>query len=153
MTEETAKSSGELSAPEQFHTPTEDNDYLGFWPDPEGVGFVSEVNGLDAREFSEYSPSRYELLQLARHWYKIYLDDAIFYLYSATSCSFGDRLSAYARRRVARIVRTIGDDAVDEVIESLNQEARKRIGEDHWRIFVSGDEAEREKLVEEAHGS
>ena len=152
MNAEAAKSSGELGYPEQFHTEIEDNKGLGAWPGPQKVGSVLEVNGPDAREFSEYSPSHYELEVLARHWQKTALDIELEWFFLATTGSTEIRLGPYARRRLARIAQTIGDDAVDEVIEQVNQEARDRLGEDDWRTFVEGDESARQKLLEEAHG-
>ena len=146
MNEQTTKSFSTLGCPEYFHTQTEDNKFLGAWINS---GHVPEVNGPDAQEFSEYSPSRHELLLLASHWRKTALDIELDWFYLRTTGSIEIRLEPYANRRLARIAQTIGDDAVNEAIEKVNQEARDHIGEDDWRIFMSGDESEWQKVAEE----
>jgi hypothetical protein len=113
------------------------------------MGCVWEVNGPGSEAFEGYSPTRAELLILARHWYEEYLSTATFCFFHATSGSSEIRSMEYALRRVERIDALIGGEAVKEVIEQLRAAERRRLGEEEWQAFITGDSAAALRWMEE----
>lgn len=140
----------ELGLREHCSAATEDNTNLGAWCGRGStMGFVDEVNGPRAEECQEYNPSRFELQLLARHWAEVILNYEIDWFLHATSGSTSIRRKPYAQRRLARIEEIIGADAINKIVEQLEEEARGRIGEEKWQIFQLGDDQEWERVREE----
>lgn len=102
--------------------------------DPFVVGFVDEVNGPASREVPEYSPTRAELLELAKYWEFIFLDTEYFVCATGQVGSSEMRLARYAERRVARVVDLLGDKAIQAVCE-IRYGFAKGIGSRNWAEF------------------
>ena len=127
----------QVAASEDKHQDTE-----GLWP-RSGRGFVigqvDEINGLGGEECDGFRPTRYELRELARLWYRKRLDLEIDFFLYGQSGSTEWRESVYADRRLERIASVIGDDAVGEIVQELEEAEKKRLGDELWDAFASGD--------------
>jgi hypothetical protein len=92
----------------------------------------------DPEEVPGYALTRPELLVLARHWARQELDGALFW-FSTGQESRADRYrSAYAGHRLGRIAEALGPEAVRGVVADVEEEARQRMGDEHWRAFTEG---------------
>lgn len=100
------------------------------------IGFVDEVNGSGAREVPEFTPTKAELLELVKHWELTFLDTNYFVFWSQQIGSTERRLSAYAERRICRIVDLLGDDAV-EAFREVRKTFAARIGSQDWEDFCA----------------
>jgi len=137
----------ELGLREHRSAATEDNKDLGAWCGRRlTMGLVDDVNGPGAEECQEYDPSRFEIELLARHWAEVILDYEIDWFLYATSCSTSIRREPYAQRRLARIEELIGTDAIKQIFDQLREEARERLGDEEWQIFLNGDDEEWDRV-------
>ena len=113
--------------------------------------FVDAVNGPGPEEFKQYDPTRCELLLLARHWAEVNLGIQLdWYLYGQTG-STEIRLGPFANRRLDSIAEAIGDAAVHEVVTEIENEARERMGDELWEIFINGDEEQWDAVRDHIH--
>ncbi len=136
-----------LGLEEHCNADTEDNKHLGAWcGHGYTMGYVDDVNGPGAEECHEYNPTRFELELLARHWAEVILDYEIDWFLYATSCSTSIRREPYAQRRLARIEELIGTDAIKQIFDQLREEARERLGDEEWQIFLNGDDEEWDRV-------
>jgi len=126
------------------------NEGLGCWGnDKITVGHVSEVNGPDSAEMPEFVPTRHELVQLAKYWATLDLDDLFdFFLYGQTGSSEWRRV-AFARRRICRIATVLGEEEVQKAVEEAEKEFSKTIDPRAWAIFKNGTPEEREAFQDE----
>lgn len=98
------------------------------------IGCVDEVNGSSAREVPGFSPTKAELLILARHWEHTFLDRAYFTFTHRQIGSTEMRLVQFAERRVQRVINLLGEEAIRAV-----QEARDEFAKNNpvsWNAFV-----------------
>lgn len=114
----------------------DDNEYLG----PVGgesilIGCIDEVNGAGAKEIPEFVPTYHELVQLAKHWERIWLDNMFFMYWSSQTGSSELRLEAFARRRLNRIAEAIGDCVVGNAINEVDEEFGKGCDRRTWNHF------------------
>jgi hypothetical protein len=112
------------------------NDHLG----PIGgegllIGGVDEVNGAGATEIPEFVPTRHELVQLAKYWRHVWLDDVFFMYWTSTTSSTELRREAFARRRLNRIAESIGDDILGSAINEVDEEFGKGCDPRTWDRF------------------
>jgi hypothetical protein len=97
--------------------------------------YLSEVNGPDSAEVLNFAPTRYELIQLVKHWATILIDNQFdCYLYQQPSSS-GSRREAFARLRINQIATVLGEEAVEKAI---NEALSPRV----WSIFKNGTKEE-----------
>ena len=89
--------------------------------------------------------TRYEMLALARHWRSRILDIELEWFYFQQTGSSEIRVGPYANRRLRRIADVIGEAAVEEVVTEVEEEQRRRMGEEHWRIFTEGTQEEKRR--------
>lgn len=135
-----------------------DSEGLGFWTNtPPGsgdspafkIGYVSAVNGTEAEECEEFKPTRYELQELARVWYRSYLHDDLEYFFLGQMGSGQMRWQPYAMRRIERIQSIIGEKALKEVFDSVEEEEHKKVGDRYWNIYKHGSAKEWAEVQEE----
>jgi hypothetical protein len=127
-----------------------DSEGLGFWGDERfTVGYVDEVNGPNSAEMPEFVPTRYELIQLAKYWATIVIDLRFdYFLYTQTGSSEW-RLDAFARRRVGRIGKILGQDEINKVIDQAYEEYGKEQDPRAWSIFLNGTLEEQQAFQDE----
>ena len=93
--------------------------------------YLSEVNGPDSVEVRKFAPTRYELIQLVKHYATIVsINQFDCYLYQQPSSSWSRR-EALARLRINQIATVLGEEAVEKAI---NEALSPRV----WSIFKNG---------------
>jgi hypothetical protein len=101
--------------------------------------YVDEVNGLGAEEMANYVPTRYELIQVVKHWYGRLLDDEFFRFQYGGSDSRECRIARFAPRRIRRAAKAIGQDMVDQAIKEVRDEFKSKINDPRlWNVFENG---------------
>ena len=106
------------------------------------VGYVDEVNGPGAAEVAVYVPTRHEVTELVKYWYRRVLDNSwCFFVYGGTGSSEW-RIKTFAGRRLDRAEVAIGKEAVDAAIKEAREEFRTKVVKDDrlWDIFEHGTE-------------
>jgi len=99
-----------------------------------------------------YVPTREELIALARHWAKERLDTALERFVAAFCGSDGSAdmfLMAHASDRLHLIAKVIGEEACQKVIAQVEEKERRSLGDERWRIFLHGSEAEKYQVAME----
>jgi len=107
--------------------------------DPQFKGYyVDEVNGAGAEEVPNYVPTKHELLQLVRYWYRRILENDFFRFQYGGSDSKELRIGRFAPRRIRRAA-AIGQEAVDQAIEAVRAQFKAKVGDDQlWNVFENG---------------
>jgi len=94
-------------------------------------------------------PTRDELLQLVKYWSEVKLNEDWFYFcYRQIDCS-SIRLKDFARCRIGKIARLLGEEEVVKVIDEVYAEFGKQKDHKLWDIFLNGDEKQWEAVSEE----
>ena len=103
------------------------------------IGSVYEVNGDGAQEIPEFVPTRNELLELVKYWTQVATKVAWFdWIYGQTG-STEIREQHFARLRVDRIAKLIGEDEVNEAVDTAIAAMGEEPGSDiFWTIFQEG---------------
>ena len=110
-------------------------------------GYVDEVNGTVATEVSGFIPTRQELIQLVKYWADEVIElNWFMYIYQQTGRDWLNQES-FAKCRIERIGRLLGDDEVKKAIDELKAKLCKVCK--RMDIFLNGSEVEREALREE----
>jgi hypothetical protein len=149
--EEKKETAGELSAetvewpPErEILTIAQNRDNHGLLPS--GIeygmcplGYVDEVNGGAAQETPGFIPTRHELIQLMKYWYRRSLEIEWFYFLTSRGGSAAIPLRTYAKRRIARIAKLVGKKEVDDAIEEVRNKRKATVDARLWDIFEHGD--------------
>jgi len=130
--------------------PCPDSEGLGYWGNEQFVvGYVDEVSGPNSVEMPEFVATRYELIQLAKYWATIVIDLRFDYFLDGATGSSEYRLSAFANRRVARIVEILGEEEINKVIDQAYEEYGKEPDPTAWSIFLNGTQEEKEAFQDE----
>jgi len=111
------------------------------------IGFVDEVNGPGAVEMPGFAPTRYELLQLVKHWAMQILEVEFFFFCYQQAGSEDIRRMPFAERRIDRIAAHVGKADVKEACDEAKATFAQHIDPETWRIFTSGTPAERAAFV------
>jgi len=120
-----------------------DNDWLEDFP------FVDEVNGPGAEEIQGFVPTRDELIQIVNYWAEIELDVNFFMFIHDQVESHWLRESSFARHRIWRIAKILGEDEVRKAIDEVYAKFGKDLDKRTWNIFLHGTKAQRATLQEE----
>jgi hypothetical protein len=110
------------------------------------------VNGHDGagdQGRSPYEPSREDLRILVRHWYERFLDIRLFEFFYARTSGAEHRGKLEANYNLERLAQALGPEAVQEVVGEVEDEARRRVGEENWRVFTRGTREERQRAQDE----
>lgn len=129
-----------------------DNEWLG--PLTTGrfvIGSVDQVNGRGAEEVPNFVPTRYELVQLAKHWAREDLEISWFWFVYGSTGSTETRVKSFARRRINRIAAVLGGDEVDKAIEEVHVLFREGLHDQTlWDIYCNGDESQWREVREQS---
>jgi hypothetical protein len=127
----------------------------GLPPDAEGlgaiavgnfaIGVVDEVNGKGALEENGFVPTRHELSILARYWLEKVLTMKFNCFLYAESGSTEIRVLPYAYRRLARIGRILGADAIETLDREAMSQREAKVEPWLWEMFVEGKEPARDE--------
>jgi hypothetical protein len=109
---------------------------------------VDEVKAPEAEEALAYPLTRDELLVLARYWAKETLKAQLYRFFVAYDYDW--RLLAYAPRRLDRIADQLDPDAVRGAVAEAEEEARRGISDEEWRVFTEGTGEEWDRALERA---
>lgn len=128
-----------------------DNEYLEPWGS-RGliIGYVDEVNGDGAQEIPGFVVTRHELIELVKYWTKRAIDIQYFWFCHEQVGSTDMRVEPFARRRVTRIARLIGQDEAAEAIEQAYEEYAASFQDCRaFTVFCHGTAEERKALHDE----
>ena len=114
-------------------------------------GFVDAVHGPGSEVLPTYGPTRHELLELTRYWMAQVLEIEMFWFLTATSGSHDCTMLPYAKKRLDRIAKVLGEKAVKEVVTQVQNEYRREMGDKNWEILLHGTEEERDKILQQAY--
>ena len=131
-----------------------DNDSLLPWRNESfRVGYVDEVNGAGAAEAAEYVPTRHEVVERVKYWYRRVLDNSCFFFIFGGTGSSEWRVEAFAGRRVDRAQAAIGRESVDAAIDEVREEFRTKVAKDDrlWDIFENGTDEEWQAVWDETY--
>jgi hypothetical protein len=121
-----------------------DSEGLGYWGNKIAgtVGYVSEVNGSEAREVSEFVPTKHELIQITKYWIDRILDNDFFFFTYAQTGSTEWRINSYANRRINRAAEILSAQEFDELIADAERDFRDKykISDEDWNIFRNGSQ-------------
>ena len=107
------------------------------------IGAVPEVNGDEALEIPEFTPTRHELLELVKSWTREATETSFFCWVNRQSGSTEIRLIRFASRRVDRIAELIGDDEVNQAVDTVIATIGEEHGNDeYWTTFQAGGSLE-----------
>ena len=100
---------------------------------------MPEVNGDEAREIPEFTPTRHELLELVKYWTREATETRFFCWANQQSGSTEIRLIPFASRRVGRIAELIGEDEVNQAVDTVIATIGEEHGNDeYWTTFQAG---------------
>ena len=100
------------------------------------IGHVDEVNGPGAGLVRDFVPTRYEVLELAKHWAEIQIDLEYFCWLHQTSGSDWSRRVAFAGMRLSRMQKCLGEEVIKKVYDTTFEEFGKRQNPDDWKKYV-----------------
>jgi hypothetical protein len=109
------------------------------------IGSVDAINGQGGEEV-EFPVTRQELRALAAYWWTERMDcEFDWFVYEQTGRSEWGR-SLYIDRRLNRLHRILGQEAMDKVIEDATARWRKlhKLSDEEWRVFTRGSDQEKE---------
>jgi hypothetical protein len=93
------------------------------------------VNEEDEREVTGFVPTRAELIQLARYWERIFLEQAYYMFTEGVIRDDVSHLLLFAERRVMRIINVVDIDAFIAV-KRVRCEFAKHLGPEEWGRFL-----------------
>lgn len=97
----------------------------------------------------EFVPTRHELIQLVKYWATLDLDDLFHFFLLGQTGSSESRRDAFARRRICRIAKLLGEEGVRKAIAEAEEEFGKTIDPGAWTIFKDGTPEEQEAFQDE----
>jgi hypothetical protein len=113
------------------------------------IGHVDEVNGWGAAEVPAFVPTRYELIQVVKHWTKVALDLDFWCFVHLASGSREIRLIPFAHRRIARIAECLGDAVVGQACREVEEEFAEKVDARAWQVFRHGTPEEQRAFEDE----
>lgn len=91
--------------------------------------------------------TRGELLALARHWIEFLQDEHFAWVCYRAYCWGGELAKIRAYGRLDWLRGVLGEDVVRREQERSDARMRRQIGQERWRIWHEGTEAERREFV------
>jgi hypothetical protein len=98
---------------------------------------------------SPYEPSREDLLILVRHWCRRFLDIRLFEFFYARTSGAERQGKLEANSNLESLTQALGPQAVEAVVGEVEEEARRRVGEEDWLVFTAGTRQERQRAQDE----
>jgi len=122
-----------------------DNKY-NFSSDSKGLGgvYVAEVNGPEACKIPEFTPTKHELIQIAKYWYdQVFYNDFYFFTFAQTG-STEWRINMYAERRIDRVAEILSEEELNELLADVERgfKEKYKISDEDWNIFKNGSQEE-----------
>ena len=114
---------------------------------------VDGHDGAGDQGRSPYEPSREELLILVRHWFGCFLDIRLFQFFCAPTGGSDRRAKLEAISNLERLTQALGPEAVEAVVREVEEEARRRMGEEDWRAFTAGTREEQQRAQDETQAA
>jgi hypothetical protein len=105
------------------------------------IGWTGEVNGEGSLVTEGCSPTRHELVELAKYWHLVRLDLAYErFCYPDDGIGTGDHNRyVFAARRLNRLEAVLGKEAADMALASAEKDFSKNIPSEAWAAFKNGD--------------
>jgi hypothetical protein len=114
---------------------------------------VDGHDGAGDQGRSPCEPSREELLILVRHWFRRLLDIRLFEFFYATTSGAEYRGKLEANSSLERLAQALGPETVEAVVGEVEEEARRRVGEEDWRVFTTDSPEERQRVQDETQAA
>jgi hypothetical protein len=105
------------------------------------VGHVDEVNGPGACLVRGFVPTKYEVLELAKHWAEILIDLKYFCWCYETYGSDWSRRMAFAGMRLKRMEKCVGEEEIRNVYDAAFEKFGKSCDHTLWAKYVNGEQA------------
>ncbi|MCP4611255.1 MAG: hypothetical protein GY845_21300 [Planctomycetes bacterium] len=125
------------------NTNNENPDTRGLKPtkvDGVQVGYMDMIHGKGGEGIPGLVATRHELMLLAKDWWGVILrNDYFAWLHEGL---YINRQSAYAYRRLNRIVKLIGNDAVDLAFDDAQFEYGEKQNPADWNLFLDNNAEE-----------
>jgi hypothetical protein len=95
-----------------------------------------------------FTPDGDELRALVRLWSDRRLDLDLEWLLNGSTGGWESRTRAYAGWRLGLIEALLGEGPVQAVVDEAEADARRRLGDETWRVFTAGTDAERARVAD-----
>jgi hypothetical protein len=116
---------------------------------PFAIGRVDEIIGEGGVEVPGCVATKYEWIQIVKHWSTGIIDsDFSYFLYACTGSSEW-RTREYANRRLNTIAKSIGEEEVQRAFKQAEQDFAKSVDQRAWKIFMEGTKEEQERFQQE----
>jgi hypothetical protein len=102
-------------------------------------------------EAAAFAPDADELRALVRFWSDPRLDLDLVWLLNGSTGGRESRARAYAGWRLALIEAVLGAGPVRAAVDEAEADARRRLGDETWRVFAAGTDAERARVAEASY--
>jgi len=106
-----------------------------------------------AEEVSVFIPRRFELSQIVEFWYRQGLREQWDFFLCQDFIDCDAVLEYFAKARIDRIDRVLGNDEIKNVIAQVQAEFARSYDPEHWHIFLNGDEAQKRAVREKVCGN
>jgi len=105
--------------------------------------WASEVFGPEACEIPEFTPTKHELIQIAKSWYNRVLDYGFFYFALGQYSSTHWLVKTYANRRIGRVAKILSEKEFNELLADVERGFKeKHISDEEWNTFTKGSQEE-----------
>ena len=109
------------------------------WQPMGEIGWQRELDGPLGRSVDGFRPTVFELQQVSRYWHRYMWDARLTEFYGRTTSSSELRREVYPCKRLERIWKAIGEEAFREVLDEVDAEIRKQVGEEDWAVITGPD--------------
>jgi hypothetical protein len=107
------------------------------------IGGVDEVNGRGAGLIRPFIPTKYEVLQLVKHWAGVKYRIEFNWWVDAQYGSDESRRVAFANRRIAQAAECLGEEEVYKTVESVFEDFGRQQHPKLWAAFISDADVRR----------
>ena len=118
-------------------------------PEEPSTGYEGEMYGLGAEEIAWYTPTRYELFQLVKSWYRELLQIDWLWFVASHLVAYERKVEYLAKSRIDRAARAIGEGAVKKAFKMARDEFKAEVNDARlWEIFEKRDPKQWEAVAE-----
>ena len=100
------------------------------------VGLVDEIVGEGGVEVPGCVITKYESVQIVKHWAAEIIDLDFSYFLHASTGSSEWRIREYANRRLNTIAQSIGEQEVETAFKQAGENFAKTVDQRAWKIFT-----------------
>jgi hypothetical protein len=113
------------------------------------IGYVSEINGREAREVPEYVPTVWELEQLVEYWTAVEVEHAIEWWFTRSTSSIAWREHVYAERQLDRLSSVLEKEDFNRAVSTAYVAFEKRVtNKGDWLRFLGGGDSPEPEFTE-----